>query len=160
MGAVLVDRGWVPSADAVTIDPTLATGTVRPALPDNLFFIGLSGQKRSGKDTVYQLLADRYRGKRLNSPNDLVYRSDGTLFFTDPPFVQDPLEYSTRTHHTNLDVYERAIPQDLIQNAIVVATFAYQAATRDALMPRKPLPAPRPAPAPPGQRPTTQTSPR
>jgi gluconolactonase len=32
------------------------------------------------------VLADRYQGKRLNSPNDLVYRSDGTLFFTDPPF--------------------------------------------------------------------------
>ena len=32
------------------------------------------------------VLADRYDGKRLNSPNDLVYRSDGTLFFTDPPF--------------------------------------------------------------------------
>jgi len=37
----------------------------------------------SGKITV---LADRYEGKRLNSPNDLVYRSDGALFFTDPPF--------------------------------------------------------------------------
>jgi gluconolactonase len=32
------------------------------------------------------MLADRYDGKRLNSPNDLVYRSDGTLYFTDPPF--------------------------------------------------------------------------
>ncbi len=32
------------------------------------------------------VLADRYEGKRLNSPNDLVYRSDGTLYFTDPPF--------------------------------------------------------------------------
>ena len=31
-------------------------------------------------------MADRYEGKRLNSPNDLVYRSDGTLYFTDPPF--------------------------------------------------------------------------
>jgi gluconolactonase len=39
--------------------------------------------ERSGAVTV---LADRYDGKRLNSPNDLVYRSDGTLFFTDPPF--------------------------------------------------------------------------
>ena len=55
-------------------------------------------------------------------------------------FIQDPLEYSSRTHHTNLDVYERAIPQDLMQNAIVVASFAYQAANRDALFPRKPLP--------------------
>ena len=32
------------------------------------------------------MLADRFQGKRLNSPNDLVYRSDGALFFTDPPF--------------------------------------------------------------------------
>ena len=39
--------------------------------------------ERTGQITV---LADRYQGKRLNSPNDLVYRSDGTLFFTDPPF--------------------------------------------------------------------------
>lgn len=39
--------------------------------------------ERDGKTTV---LADSYEGKRLNSPNDLVYRSDGTLFFTDPPF--------------------------------------------------------------------------
>jgi gluconolactonase len=39
--------------------------------------------EQNGELTV---LADRYEGKRLNSPNDLVYRSDGTLFFTDPPF--------------------------------------------------------------------------
>jgi gluconolactonase len=39
--------------------------------------------ENNGTDTV---LADSYQGKRLNSPNDLVYRSDGTLFFTDPPF--------------------------------------------------------------------------
>jgi gluconolactonase len=39
------------------------------------------------------VLADRYEAKRLNSPNDLVYRSDGTLFFTDPPFgLPDPAE--------------------------------------------------------------------
>jgi gluconolactonase len=38
------------------------------------------------KDGSLAVLADRYEGKRLNSPNDLVYRSDGTLFFTDPPF--------------------------------------------------------------------------
>jgi gluconolactonase len=39
--------------------------------------------ERTGAVTV---LADRYEGKRLNSPNDLVYRSDGALYFTDPPF--------------------------------------------------------------------------
>ncbi len=41
---------------------------------------------RMEKDGRFTVLADRFEGKRLNSPNDLVYRSDGTLFFTDPPF--------------------------------------------------------------------------
>src|SRR5207248_8544442 len=41
---------------------------------------------RMEKDGSISVLADRYEGKRLNSPNDLVYRSDGTLYFTDPPF--------------------------------------------------------------------------
>ena len=50
---------------------------------------------RIEKTGAVTVLADRYQGKRLNSPNDLVYRSDGTLFFTDPPFglpkaFQDP----------------------------------------------------------------------
>jgi len=40
-------------------------------------------QEKTGHITV---LADRFEGKRLNSPNDLVYRSDGVLYFTDPPF--------------------------------------------------------------------------
>jgi len=39
--------------------------------------------EKNGQLTV---LADHYQGKRLNSPNDLVYRSDGALYFTDPPF--------------------------------------------------------------------------
>jgi gluconolactonase len=41
---------------------------------------------RLERNGVVTVLADRYQGHRLNSPNDLVYRSDGTLFFTDPPF--------------------------------------------------------------------------
>ena len=41
---------------------------------------------RVEKDGRITVLADKYEGKRLNSPNDLIYRSDGTLFFTDPPF--------------------------------------------------------------------------
>ncbi len=41
---------------------------------------------RLENDGSLTVLADRYEGKRLNSPNDLVYRSDGTLYFTDPPF--------------------------------------------------------------------------
>ena len=41
---------------------------------------------RLEKDGTATVIADRYEGKRLNSPNDLVYKSDGTLYFTDPPF--------------------------------------------------------------------------
>ncbi len=41
---------------------------------------------RLEKNGTLTVLADRYQGKRLNSPNDLAYRSDGALFFTDPPF--------------------------------------------------------------------------
>jgi gluconolactonase len=41
---------------------------------------------RLERNGVVTVLAERYRGRRLNSPNDVVYRSDGTLYFTDPPF--------------------------------------------------------------------------
>ncbi|NJM26344.1 MAG: M28 family peptidase [Bacteroidia bacterium] len=52
-------------------------------------------------------------------------------------FIQDPIEYRTRTHHTSLDGFDKAIPDDLKQNAVIVATFAWLAANRDELMPRK-----------------------
>jgi hypothetical protein len=57
-------------------------------------------------------------------------------------FIQDPLEYETRTHHTNMDVYERLQPADLKQVAVIVASFVYMAANADQLLPRKPLPKP------------------
>ncbi len=54
-------------------------------------------------------------------------------------FIQDPVEYSTRTHHSNMDVFERIQRDDMMQNAVIVATFAYQAAMRDQMIPRKPI---------------------
>ena len=47
---------------------------------------GDRGVMRLEKDGKRTVLADRYEGKRLNSPNDLVYKSDGSLYFTDPPY--------------------------------------------------------------------------
>jgi hypothetical protein len=55
-------------------------------------------------------------------------------------FIQDPIEYETRTHHTNMDVYERIQVADLKQMAVIVASFAYMAANAEQLLPRKPLP--------------------
>jgi hypothetical protein len=57
-------------------------------------------------------------------------------------FIQDPLDYSTRTHHSNQDVYERLQPADLAQAATVEAIFVYNAAMRDQMLPRKPSPHP------------------
>lgn len=52
-------------------------------------------------------------------------------------FIQDPIEYSTRTHHTNMDTYDHLIEDDLKQAATVVAGFVYNAAMRDQKLPRK-----------------------
>ena len=57
-------------------------------------------------------------------------------------FIQDPIEYDTRTHHSNMDVYERLQSKDMMQNAVIVASFLYDAANREGLVPRKPLPQP------------------
>jgi carboxypeptidase Q len=57
-------------------------------------------------------------------------------------FIQDKLDYSMRTHHSNMDTYERLQPGDLAQAATVEAIFVYNAAMRDQMLPRKPLPHP------------------
>jgi carboxypeptidase Q len=57
-------------------------------------------------------------------------------------FIQDPLDYSSRTHHSNLDVYDRAQPGDLVEASMVLASFVYQAAMREEKLPRKSLPKP------------------
>jgi Zn-dependent M28 family amino/carboxypeptidase len=61
-------------------------------------------------------------------------------------FIQDPVEYSTRTHHTNMDTYDRLQRGDLMQSSAIIASFVYHAATRPDMLPRKLLPKPRPRP--------------
>ena len=57
-------------------------------------------------------------------------------------FIQDPIEYNTRTHHTTMDSYDHLIPADLQQMASIVAAFVYNAAQLDEKLPRKELPKP------------------
>jgi carboxypeptidase Q len=59
-------------------------------------------------------------------------------------FIQDPIEYDTRTHHSNMDVYDRLLPDDLKQISVIVAAFVYDAAMRDEMLPRKPIEKPLP----------------
>jgi Zn-dependent M28 family amino/carboxypeptidase len=61
-------------------------------------------------------------------------------------FIQDPVDYETRTHHSDLDVYDHAVASDLMQASAVLASFVYHAATRQEMLPRKPLPTPLPKP--------------
>ena len=60
-------------------------------------------------------------------------------------FIQDPMDYDTRTHHSNMDVYDRIQPGDMEQIAIIEADFLYNAATRPEKFPRLDLPEPVPA---------------
>ena len=53
-------------------------------------------------------------------------------------FIQDDIEYGTRTHHSNMDTFERVQEEDMKLNAAVIASFVYHAANRPALFPRKP----------------------
>lgn len=52
-------------------------------------------------------------------------------------FIQDPVDYDTRTHHSNQDLYERLVPEDMKHNAAVVAAFVWQAAQRNTRLPGK-----------------------
>jgi carboxypeptidase Q len=59
-------------------------------------------------------------------------------------FIQDEIEYNTRTHHTNMDTYDHLVPEDLKQISVIVASFVYHTAMRDEKIPRKELPKPTP----------------
>ncbi len=52
-------------------------------------------------------------------------------------FIQDALDYDTRTHHSNMDIYDRLVPEDLRRNAVILATFLYHAAMSDERVPRE-----------------------
>jgi len=60
-------------------------------------------------------------------------------------FIQDALEYNTRTHHSNMDNYDHLVPEDLIQASTLAASFIFSAAQRDEKLPRKALPKAKPS---------------
>ncbi len=83
--------------------------------------------------------------RRTSGTDHLSFDSVGLPGFQ---FVQDPVEYFSRTWHTNMDVYDRLQREDLMQASVVMAWFVYNTAMRDEMLPRKPLP-----PSTPGNRP-------
>jgi Zn-dependent M28 family amino/carboxypeptidase len=86
------------------------------------------------KDMGVDLLGPRAVGSTDHASLDAV----GIPAFQ---FIQERLEYNSRTHHSTMDVVDRVQADDAMQMSVVAATFAYLAAMRDELLPRKPLPA-------------------
>jgi Zn-dependent M28 family amino/carboxypeptidase len=82
--------------------------------------------------------------KNVGSTDHMPFTSVGIPAFT---FIQDPIDYEERTHHTNLDVAANLLENDLKQAAVVTAAMLYQTANLDALLPRTPSPKPRGTPA-------------
>ena len=85
--------------------------------------------------------ADTLTLANTGSTDHIAFDSIGLPGFQ---FLQDPLDYGVRTHHTNEDVYDRVPPEDARQASVILAAFAWDAANTDAKLPRKPLEEPRP----------------
>ncbi|MEP7362657.1 MAG: M20/M25/M40 family metallo-hydrolase [Acidobacteriota bacterium] len=89
----------------------------------------------------HDLGAGRISNKDTGGTDHLSFNAVGLPGFQ---FIQDPLEYSTRTHHSNMDTFDHIQEADLKQAAAIIASFVYNTATRPDLLPRKPLPKPTP----------------
>lgn len=79
-------------------------------------------------------------GVEILSPRSVSQTDHGSFDTVGVPafqFVQERYEYNSRTHHTNMDFLDRVQPNDMKQIATVAAMFIWQAANRDALLPRK-----------------------
>ncbi|MBC3933353.1 M20/M25/M40 family metallo-hydrolase [Undibacterium curvum] len=75
--------------------------------------------------------------RKTGSTDHVSFDSVGVPGFQ---FIQDQMDYMTRTHHSNIDVYDKVQKSDLSQAALIVASFVAHAANRNELLPRKPMP--------------------
>jgi len=88
-------------------------------------------------EPLHDLGATRVTMRNTGSTDHVSFDDAGLPGFQ---FIQDDVEYEARTHHTNWDTYERLQREDLMQAAVVAATFVWEAANRDQMIPRKPMP--------------------
>jgi len=86
---------------------------------------------------LHDLGADTVTLRHTGGTDHLPFDSIGLPGFQ---FIQDGLDYTVMTHHTNMDTYDHLESEDMEQASVVLAVFLYQAAMRPEMMPRKPLP--------------------
>ena len=108
--------------------------------------IYLQGNEKAGPifskwlEPFYDLAAKTVTINNTGGTDHLAYDAVGIPGFQ---FIQDAIEYNTRTHHTNMDTYDHLVPDDLKQAATIIASFVYNTTQRDEKIPRKDLPKPR-----------------
>jgi carboxypeptidase Q len=90
-------------------------------------------------EPLKDLGVDMLGPRSVTSTDHLAFDAVGLPGFQ---FIQERLEYNSRTHHSNMDTVDHVQREDMVQMATVAAVFAYNAATRDEKLPRKALPAP------------------
>ncbi len=88
-------------------------------------------------EPFHDLGADTVTTRNTYGTDHQAYEAVGLPGFQ---FIQDGLDYRSRTHHTNFDTLDHVVREDLIQASIVMASFLYHAAMRDEAIPRKPMP--------------------
>jgi hypothetical protein len=141
-------------AGAVTVKPEQAKVSVYFNVDNGTGKIrGVYMQENSGVQPIFDawmrpfhdLGMDTLTMRNTGGTDHLSFDAVGIPGFQ---FIQDPMEYDTRTHHSNMDVYDRLQADDLKQMAVIVASFVYMAAQRDQMFPRKPIEPPLPPPPP------------
>ena len=76
----------------------------------------------------------------LNNTGGTDHQSFDAVGLPGFQFIQDPISYDTQTHHSNMDVWDHCIAEDLRQAATIMASFVWHTAQRDEMLPRKPAP--------------------
>ena len=105
---------------------------------------GIHQQGNSGVASIFDEWMQPFHDLKIQTLSTFSNRGSDQLAFDEVglpgfQFLQDRIEYRTRTHHTNMDVFEKLLPGDLKINAVVLAAFAYQASQMDQRFPRKPV---------------------
>ena len=106
-----------------------------------------AGQRHDAAD--FRGLVRAVQGSDGRRDHDPQHRRHGSSVFDAVglpgfQFIQDPMDYNSRTHHSNMDVYDRIQKGDMMQMSAIVASFVYNTAMREEMLPRKPLPPPQP----------------
>lgn len=139
-GPLTVKPGWSKLAAYFNVDN--GSGKIR----------GITAQENAATEPIFaswlapfaDLGATTVSMRSVGSTDHISFDRVGLPGFQ---FIQDELDYSSHTHHTNADVYDHLEADDLMQASVILASFAYDAAERAGMLPRKPLPESATAPA-------------